>query len=291
MSKPVDRFLSMPLDFERNQGQAPSGYAFVAHGPSYALGISAKALTLSLHGSAAIEGSANQQENPITPASEAVGQLELRLADANPNAAVAGIDEQPGSSNYFIGRDQSQWRRSIPHFNRVKIAGAYPGIDVVFYGNREQLGYDFTVAPDGDPKAIRLLEVGAQSVRLDEAGNAVLTTDAGDVTLLRPVAYQQANGARVPVASKFRLVRGKMLTIAVGKYDHRQKLIIDPDPGLRRLARRLEWQLGDGPCRGCRRRRLSHRSHLFCGIPFHHGEFPDDFTRIRRPTTARTPSC
>ncbi len=227
-ARPVDRFMTMPLDFESNRGQAPPQYAFVAHGPSYALGISAKALTLSLHGSAAIEGSANQQENPITPASEAVGQLELRLADANPNAAVAGIDEQPGSSNYFIGRDQSQWRRSIPHFNRVKIAGAYPGIDVVFYGNREQLEYDFTVAPDGDPKAIRLLEVGAQSVRLDEAGNAVLTTDAGDVTLLRPVAYQQANGARVPVASKFRLVRGKMLTIAVGKYDHRQKLIIDP---------------------------------------------------------------
>ncbi len=225
---PIGKFLNMPLDFEHNQGQAPAEYTFIAHGPSYALGISATALTLSLHSSPADDGSMSQRETSIAPASGTAGQLELRLANANPNAAVTGIDEQPGSSNYFIGRDQTKWRRSIPHFNRVKLAGAYPGIDVVFYGNREQLEYDFAVTSGANPKVIRLEAEGAQSIHLDAAGNAILTTSAGDVMLRRPIAYQSLNGARKPVASRFRLARGKMLAIAVGKYDHRQQLIIDP---------------------------------------------------------------
>jgi hypothetical protein len=226
--KPVDQFLGMPLDFERNKGQAPAPYIFVAHGPSYALGISANALSLLLHGSAAVDTGKSQQANRVMPTAGTVGHLQLQLAGANADASVTGADEQPGSSNYFIGRDRSRWRTSVPHFNRVRIAEAYPGVDVVLYGNRKQLEYDFVVAPDASPKAIRLRPIGAQSVRLDASGNAVLATAAGDVMLRRPVAYQQVNGVREPVESRFRLTRRRMITVAVGKYDHHQKLVIDP---------------------------------------------------------------
>jgi hypothetical protein len=41
--------LRVPLDFEANQGQAPAEYAFVAHGPSYAMALSSTQIALSLH--------------------------------------------------------------------------------------------------------------------------------------------------------------------------------------------------------------------------------------------------
>jgi hypothetical protein len=226
-TRPASQFPSMPLEFESNQGQAPSEYAFVAHGPSYSLGISANALSLLLRNSAPVASLASKLPSRIAlPAGEAA-QLQLQLADAKPDAAVAGIDEEPGNSNYFIGRDPSKWRTSVAHFSRVKIRDAWPGISLVFYGQLQQLEYDFAVRAGADARLIRLRPRGAQSVRLDEEGDAVLETAAGNVTLRHPVAYQETEGVRTSVDSRFRLQRG-LLSIAVGRYDHRRALIIDP---------------------------------------------------------------
>jgi hypothetical protein len=35
----------------------------------------------------------------------------------------------------------------VPHYARVRYEAVYPGIDLVFYGNPQQLEYDFVVAP------------------------------------------------------------------------------------------------------------------------------------------------
>jgi len=80
------------------------------------------------------------------------------------------------------------------------MAGIYPGIDLLFYGNPQELEYDFVVAPGSDPGLIRLGITGADRVALDGAGNARLTTAAGEVELKQPVAYQEIAGKRVTVA-------------------------------------------------------------------------------------------
>ena len=41
--------LKLDLDFEANRGQAPARYAYVAHGPTYALGLSSTEIALSLN--------------------------------------------------------------------------------------------------------------------------------------------------------------------------------------------------------------------------------------------------
>src|SRR5450755_3053167 len=41
--------LKVPLEFESNRGQAPAEYPFVAHGPTYSLGLSPADIALSLH--------------------------------------------------------------------------------------------------------------------------------------------------------------------------------------------------------------------------------------------------
>ena len=225
MSKPVDRFLSMPLDFERNQGQAPSGYAFVAHGPSYALGISANGMALTLPRR---ENKSSSLQDPIALHSVDSSNLELRLVGANNGSQITGLEAQPGRSNYFIGNDPANWRREVPHFGRVKVAAAYPGIDLVFHGDHRQLEYDFDVAPGADPGRIRLEVQGAKSVTVDSGGNALLHTAAGNIELKHPVAYQEITDVRHPVKSAFQVVDGKMLEFEVGRYDRNYALTIDP---------------------------------------------------------------
>ena len=224
----ANSFLHMPLDFEANQGQAPTTYAFVAHGPSYALGVSPTGVALSLQRGA--RGNAEVQDPPALLKQHGIqsSKLYLNLVGADGNSVLSGLDAQSGRSSYFIGNDPSKWQRSVPHFNRVRIASAYPGIDLIFYGNREQLEYDFAVAPGADPGDIRLQAKGAATVAIDADGNAILHTAAGEVELKRPVAYQTINKVRVPVGSAFQLTAHDELRFEIGKYDRARSLIIDP---------------------------------------------------------------
>ena len=94
---------------------------------------------------------------------------------------IAGLDEQAGKSNYFIGNDLANWHSNVPNFARVKYTSIYAGVDLLYYGNRRQLEYDFLVAPGADPKAIGLNVQGASSVRIDRNGDL-----AGYLAAIRP---------------------------------------------------------------------------------------------------------
>jgi hypothetical protein len=228
--KPSSPSPRIPLEFEANRGQAPDQYAYVAHGPTYSLGLSVREIALSLHRPQAVSQrytahpALDQQASEKTSAS----QLYLRLLGASKTATVAGADPRPGISNYFIGNDPARWRTNVPHFGTVKIAAAYPGVDLVFYGNPQQLEYDFQVAPGTDPAVIRLAANGARSAALDRDGNLILGTAAGEVQLKHPDAYQEIDGASRPVRSEFRLEAANTVQFRVGEYDHTKPLIIDP---------------------------------------------------------------
>lgn len=55
-----------------------------------------------------------------------------------------------GRANYFIGDDSSRWLRNVPLSARVAYKELYPGISAAFYGNGEELEYDFVVNPGAD---------------------------------------------------------------------------------------------------------------------------------------------
>jgi hypothetical protein len=80
--------------------------------------------------------------------------LRIRLDHANSNPEVSGIDELASKSNYFIGKDPAKWRRNIPTFGRVKYQEVYSGVDLVYYGNRRDLEYDFVLAPGANPRRL-----------------------------------------------------------------------------------------------------------------------------------------
>ena len=100
--------------------------------------------------------------------------LRLKLSGANEDPQVAGLDQLPGTSNYFIGNDSTKWRTDVPLFSQVYYAAIYPGIDLRYHGNQGQLEYDFIVAPGADSRVIKLNFDGADRIAISDKGDLLL---------------------------------------------------------------------------------------------------------------------
>src|ERR1019366_8541833 len=93
--------------------------------------------------------------------------LRLRLAGANADSELEGLDPLAGKANYILGNDSSRWHTDVPTFARVKYHEVYPGVDLIYYGNQQKLEYDFIVRPGANPNVIALTFTGAESISLD----------------------------------------------------------------------------------------------------------------------------
>jgi len=149
------------------------------------------------------------------------------FVDARAGAYVEGIGPQ-STRIHHIGHD-AEARNGIdqPTFRGVRVAGAYPGIDVVFHGHDGRLEYDVVVEPGGDPGAFGLRPEAA-TASLDDAGNLLLTNASGAIELHRPIAYQTSGSARAPVESAFAIAPNGDIRFRVGAYDKERTLVIDP---------------------------------------------------------------
>ena len=225
------KLAKLPLSFEVNRGQTDKQVKFLSRGPGYALFLTPTEAVLSLKAG----NGQRAQKNPALPvairpkstASKAA-VLRIRLEHANSNAKVSGIDELAGKSNYFIGNDPAKWRRNIPTFGGVKYQAVYSGVDLAYYGNQRQLEYDFVLAPGADPNQIELSFAGANRLRLDAAGNLVVSIAGGEIVEHTPLIYQDIDGVRRRVAGGYQLRNGHSVGFKLAAYDDRERLTIDP---------------------------------------------------------------
>jgi uncharacterized repeat protein (TIGR01451 family) len=205
----------VPLSFEPNRGQTDSRVKFLARGAGYGLFLTSDEAVLKLQTRSGANGSISTEE------------VAMKLVGTS-SASVAGAEELAAKSNYIIGRDRSKWRTGIPQYARVRYDQVYPGIDLVYYGHEGQLEYDFNVAPGADPQAIQLSFAGERNMAIDRKGNLVVRAAGGDLVFHAPIAYQDGDGGRRNVASHFVLSAGNRVSFAVGEYDRRRGLVIDP---------------------------------------------------------------
>jgi hypothetical protein len=204
----------LPLNFERNLGQAPSAVQFLAHGPGYAIGITEEGAALSLGRGAR--------------ASQSPQLVRLRVHGASHASTPTAEDPLPGRVNYFIGNDPSQWHTNIATYSKVRYRAVYPGVDLIYYGTQGRLEYDFAVAPGAAPGIIALNFEGARGLSVDDRGDLKIRTSDREIAFRRPVAYQvNGDGQHAPVMAEYRL-RGNQVRFQVGAYDHSKQLIIDP---------------------------------------------------------------
>jgi uncharacterized repeat protein (TIGR01451 family) len=221
----------LPLQFEplTAPGQSAPAGSYLARGKGYALAIEPAELRLALLRQVEKnQPEANESRNDAkrTPRIQ-ISRLSLRLAGANPQSKPAAQQELPGRVNYFLGKDPRKWRTGVRTYGKVVYEQIYPGVDLVFYGNQQEVEYDFVVAPGADPRRIALDVLGASGVKLEASGDAAMTVPGGMVRLKKPILYQEIDGKRKPVSGGFAL-KGRRLSFQTGAYDRTKPLVIDP---------------------------------------------------------------
>src|SRR5215813_4093710 len=136
----VNRYGSLPLIFEPNQGQTDPQVKFVSRGKGYCLTLTTTEAVLTLRSASRHQSTSARLITAMQEENSAVIRMTLIGADAA-GVQVFGNDELPGKSNYFIGNDSKKWRTNVRQYAKVRYANLYPAVDLVFYGNQRELEY------------------------------------------------------------------------------------------------------------------------------------------------------
>lgn len=224
-----EKYARLPMTFEANQGQAGPQVKFISRGTRYTAFLTAGGIVLSLRPNEPVPVSQistvaapNQSQQPLSTT------LQFTLLGAAQNLTAIGEDPQSGRVNYFIGKEPSKWLTNVPTYARVRYKNVYPGIDLVYYGNHQQLEYDFAISPGADPGQIQFEITGASQISLDAEGNLILQTSVGEFHFQSPVVYQESTGLQVPVSGSYVLIDPTHFGFQVARYDPTKPLVIDP---------------------------------------------------------------
>jgi Beta-propeller repeat len=206
----------LPMRFEANSGQTDARVKFISRGNGYSLFLTPTEAVLALRNERAVSGVDQRSV------------VRMKLIGANSAPQVEGVDALPGKSNYFIGNDPSRWHRNVTSYSQVRYSSVYPGIDLIYYGNQQQLEYDFVLSPGADPNTIKLVFDGADRMAVDAQGDLILYTEGGELRQRRPVTYQEMNGRRREIASSYVLKEGRQVGFELAAYDPARPVVIDP---------------------------------------------------------------
>ncbi len=159
-AREADNYGKIPLTFEDNQGQADKSVRFLARGSGYGVYLMGNEAALML--CQPVYGTLRAPfHRPVIPLGKSAvcDVVRMQLAGANNTVEPIGEERLQGKVNYFVGSDPAKWHASIPTYAKVRYTSIYPGIDLIFHGNPSadgRLEFDFVIAPNADPRAVRL---------------------------------------------------------------------------------------------------------------------------------------
>jgi len=217
LARVKESYSKIPLSFVANYGQADKKIKFTSRGSGYSLALAPTTFTLAV-------ADPPRKNNQGSRASV----LQATLLGGNAAAKLTGLERLLTRTNYFIGSDPRKWKTNVPNYAKVKYSRVYPGVDLVFYGSQNLLEYDFTVSPGADPGVIALGFEGITDMRVDEKGDLILRTDAGEIRQSRPVVYQQIDNARQIIPASYLIKGKKQIAFQIANYDRSKPLVIDP---------------------------------------------------------------
>jgi uncharacterized protein (TIGR03437 family) len=192
---------ALPLVFEQNLGQEASQARYLSHGRGFDLGITEHGWTLRTGDS----------------------RLTLSLQGAG-CTRIEGVGPLTARVNYLVGKDPSQWHVDVPTVAKVRCAQVSRGLDLVYYPHGRDLEYDLVAAAGATSSDLSFDLDGAQTLRVDGAGDLLIGLERGELRMKRPLAYQ----GRSHVAARYVVTGNRSVRIALSGYDPSRRLVIDP---------------------------------------------------------------
>jgi len=213
-------FAKLPVTFTENRGQTDARVRYYAQGNQFGFFMTPSEVVLSLTKRHA--ASTTQTADQIA--------LALRFEGRNPQVEPQGVLPSGGVVNDLHGSDPTQWKTQISQYRDVVYRDLWPGIDLRLREQSGVLKYEFHVRPGASPADIKLAYGGADGLALNDAGQLQISTPLGVLQDSAPVSYQEIDGVRTPVQSRYVLGSGAdgRFSFAVGGYQRDHELIIDP---------------------------------------------------------------
>jgi uncharacterized repeat protein (TIGR01451 family) len=223
-SRTTEAYGKLSMSFEANRGQTDPRVAFISRQSRSTLFLTPTEAVF------AMRSPRERASDPVNarPARVPATAIKMKLVGANPAAEISGRKRLPGNSNYFRGSDPSKWQSSVATYDGVFCRDVYPGVNLVYYGNEQNLEYDFQVAPGSNPAAIRIAFEGVRKISINADGDLVLSKSACEIRMHKPTVYQETDGTRRSVDGRYVLRGRRQVAIDVGKYDKTRPLVIDP---------------------------------------------------------------
>jgi hypothetical protein len=207
----LDAYGKLPLSFITNEDQTDEAVRYYAQGAGYGFFFTQKGARLSF-----AEGKGRGHA------------LALDFLGANPDATLTAQERLSGEVNYLVGDDPAKWEHGLPTHGELLYGGLWLGIDMAVRGEGGKLKYEFHLKPGSSVDDVRLAYRGAEGLKVGAGGELLVQTSLGVVEDAAPVSYQRIGGERVAVESRYTLKGDGGYGFAVGAYDPRYPLVIDP---------------------------------------------------------------
>jgi hypothetical protein len=207
----IDAYGKLPLSFIPNEGQTDKAVRYYAQGAGYGFFFTQKGAMLSF-----TEGKGRGHA------------LGLDFLGTNPEATLTAQKRLSGKINYLVGDDPSKWQQGLHPHAQLLYGGLWPGIDMAVRGDGGNLKYEFHLKPGASVEDVRLGYRGAEGLSVGASGELLVQTSLGVLKDAAPVSYQLIGGERVPVESRYTLKGDGSYGFALGSYDPRYPLVIDP---------------------------------------------------------------
>ncbi|HTA75724.1 MAG TPA: SBBP repeat-containing protein [bacterium] len=220
----------LPTAFEVNEGQTDSRVRFIARGSGYVLYLTDLETVISLDVYKKNISNSQSELKIHKNISKLLGRdvLRLSLPGASRGISFEALNPLSSISNYFVGKDSGLWKTKLRQYSQVLAHDVYPGIDMIYYGQKGQLEYDFRVKPGADPKVIRVRHEGAENTTVAMDGSLRLKIGKREVRFKKPEVYQEEGGITTVIEGKYVRIGKDEIGFEVGDYDKMKTLIIDP---------------------------------------------------------------
>jgi len=200
--------VQLPLVFAENRGQFAPEVCFQTRVPGLTVNVLKDGW--SLHGQDGVA-------------------LRVRFEGAVASARPLGLDPLKGVANYISGREEDGWVLGAPMFERVRIEGLRPDVDLEMFETGGRLEYDLLVGPGGEPGEIVFALEGVEESRITPDGALVAVCNGREIRQRRPRSWQiHAHGLREELPSSFRQVGKNRYGFTVEGRDPLLPLVIDP---------------------------------------------------------------
>ena len=150
----------------------------------------------------------------------------MEFVNENPSVKISGEDTFAEYHNYFIGNQPEHWASHVQLYKNVLYENIYNGINLQYTSIGNSLKYQFELSANANPDLIKIKYNEAGELKI-KSGLLYIKTSVNELIEQAPYTYQIIDGEKKIVPSSF-VLHDNEISFRIGKYNHDEKLIIDP---------------------------------------------------------------